>query len=76
MTDNADRNAAILRLYRADKTYDEIAAKLELTRGVVAGVVFRDRWPAQVRVCSPNSGGKPNMTGRGYHPPYERGDAR
>lgn len=61
---NKARNKRILKL-AGKKSYGLIAQQLGTTRNVVAGVVFRDKYPSRHRVCSPNST-SPNKTGVGH----------
>jgi hypothetical protein len=63
---NEIRNKRILAL-AGQKSYGLIAEELGITRCVVAGVIFRDKYPARHRECSPNSGGSPNKIGEGHH---------
>lgn len=64
MTANA-RNAEILAL-KGQKSFTLIAEELDLTRNVVAGVFFRDRWPAEIRYGSPTAR---NKIGTGHQGP-------
>ncbi len=43
MTDNSQRNAAILRMWRDGQTYGQIAKELAVSRNTVAGVISRER---------------------------------
>jgi hypothetical protein len=63
---NARRNAAILSFYKAnDWSYQLVADKFNVSRCVVAGLVFRDFNPPSERIRSPNGGR--NKIGGGYH---------
>lgn len=62
---NKIRNKRILAL-AGMKSYGLIAQELGITRCVVAGVIFRDKYPARHRVCSPNST-SPNKIGEGHY---------
>lgn len=56
-------NAKILRL-RGKKSFGLIAKELGITRNVVAGVMFRDNWPIELRVSAPGERFK-NRSGTG-----------
>lgn len=63
------RNQKILALV-GQKSFGLIARELGITRNVVAGVVFRARWPLSERVPSPGYGkqtGGGNKCGLGHH---------
>lgn len=62
---NEVRNKRILAL-AGSKSYGLIAEELGVMRCVVAGVIFRDKYPSRHRVCSPNST-SPNKIGEGHH---------
>ncbi len=59
----------ILRLVAARKlSYTLIAARCNVSRGAVAGIVFRERHPVAVRIASPGRKSR-NKTGTGWVPP-------
>lgn len=61
---NAARNTKIIALY-GKKSFGLIAKELGITRSVVAGVVFRNNYPAEVRASTPQ--GCRNKIGTGHH---------
>lgn len=62
---NEARNERILALC-GQKSFGLIAAELGLTRNIVAGVVWRARWPVEQRCRSKGCKGR-NMIGTGHH---------
>lgn len=62
-----ERNEAILILVATRRqSYEVIGRMFEVSRNVVAGVVFRNRYPAAVR--QRGKGGKNNQIGTGRRP--------
>ena len=61
---NKDRHTRILAM-AGHKSYGLIAKELDVSRGVVAGIIWRDRWPTSRRIKSPNSDA-PNKCGIGH----------
>ena len=59
------RILAFAKKKRGKLSYQLIANHFDVSRNVVAGIVFRDRHPCGTRVSSPN--GNNNKIGTGYH---------
>lgn len=64
MTDSHPLAPEILRL-RGRKSYGLIAKELNVTRNVVAGVIFRHDWPVEKRVADRHDPTKRNRSGTG-----------
>jgi len=68
-----ERNQLILLLVaKREHSYEVIAQMMNCGRGVVAGVVFRDRYPKETRTRTATRIGGRNMIGTGKRPPGYR----
>lgn len=66
---SAERNRLILLLVaKREHSYEVIAKLMHCTRGVVAGVVFRDKYPQHKRQRGGTCIGGHNMMGHGWQP--------